>query len=107
MDFESANIAADIFELTLGHKGLVGVCGYYIQCRLDFDESITSLDSWRQRTTIELRQFICGKATYESIMRALNKLSLEKRAILAAVLRYGTHTLDPVSLSLVDCTTGL
>ncbi|KAF9084895.1 hypothetical protein BGX27_003671, partial [Mortierella sp. AM989] len=53
----SADISADIFDLTLGHKGLVG-CGRFIEDSFDGDTPITTVNQWRAQTTNELRRHI-------------------------------------------------
>ncbi|RUS17685.1 hypothetical protein BC937DRAFT_89615 [Endogone sp. FLAS-F59071] len=54
IDFESDDISADIFELTLGHKGLVGACGTYIQYGYENGISpITTVDDWK-KTTVDI-----------------------------------------------------
>ncbi|RUS13606.1 hypothetical protein BC937DRAFT_95060 [Endogone sp. FLAS-F59071] len=90
--FESADISADIFELTLGHKGLVGSCGAFIQQTYELQPSpIRMADEWKKATTHELREYILNKQHYDSIKRSLNLLPPESKSILIGVLRYGTR----------------
>ncbi|RUP33698.1 hypothetical protein BC936DRAFT_138552 [Jimgerdemannia flammicorona] len=96
IDFESADISADIFELTLGHKGLVGACGTYIQYGYENGISpITTIDDWKKITTVELRKYISQKQHYDSMMRSLNHLTPDCKSILTAVLRHGIHEVNP------------
>ncbi|KAF8961900.1 hypothetical protein BGZ46_001279, partial [Entomortierella lignicola] len=91
-DFESAAIAADIFELTIGHKGLVGCCGVFIEKSYNIDNSpIKTIKEWKSKTADKLRTFISESAHYLSIIRSLEKLPKGCRDILSHVLRYGTH----------------
>ncbi|RUS12588.1 hypothetical protein BC937DRAFT_87464, partial [Endogone sp. FLAS-F59071] len=81
--FESADISADIFELTLGHKGLVGSCGAFIQQTYELQPSpIRMADEWKKATTHELREYILNKQHYDSIKRSLNLLPPESKSIL-------------------------
>ncbi|CAG8461821.1 11604_t:CDS:2 [Ambispora leptoticha] len=93
--FDSANIAADIFDLTLGHKVFVGACGAYIQQESEILSSpIVTVDDWKKRTTIELLRDIMQKPHFKSIVLSLNHLSPACRSILTSVLRYGTSEVD-------------
>ena len=38
---DHSDIAEDVFELTAGHKGLVGVCGYFLERLKDYNESLS------------------------------------------------------------------
>ncbi|KAF9400851.1 ATP-dependent RNA helicase, partial [Entomortierella beljakovae] len=54
--FEFAAIAADVFELTIGHKGLVGCCGVFIERSYNIDNSpIKTIKEWKSKTTDKLR----------------------------------------------------
>ncbi|KAF9346288.1 hypothetical protein BGX26_002233 [Mortierella sp. AD094] len=47
-DFESADISSDIFDLALGHKGLVGSCGTFIQdTYFRGQDPIITVDGWK------------------------------------------------------------
>ncbi|CAG8486063.1 10461_t:CDS:2 [Paraglomus occultum] len=94
--FDSVNIATDVFELTLGHKGLVGACGAYVQQGYDFGSSpIITLDDWKKYTPVELRRFIVQKQHYDSIVRSLGNLSPASKSILMDVLGHGICEVDP------------
>ena len=96
--FDIVNIAADIFDLTLGHKGLVGACGDYIQNTYDYNNTpIVTLDDWKKHTPVKLLNRILQLSTYESIVRNLNTLTPSRRRILIKVLRFGTCQIDLVS----------
>ncbi|CAG8569935.1 2532_t:CDS:2 [Ambispora gerdemannii] len=71
-------IAEDIYSLILGHKGLVDQVN----------------DRWMEWATFRLPEFIRGKATYESIIRALHSLSEKRKKILARVLCYRTDVVS-------------
>ena len=88
----------DIFDLTFGHKGLVGACGDYIQNTYSYrDSPIQTLDDWEEHTPIKLPNRIINMATYESIVRNLDTLTFSRRRILIKVLRFGTCQIDLVS----------
>jgi hypothetical protein len=98
VDFKSSDIAKDIFDLTLGHKGLVGTCGSYIQNIQHIgNDHIQTLDDWKKHTPIQLLKNISVMATYQSIMRTLDTLSPSHRSILIKVLRFGMCQIDLVS----------
>ncbi|CAG8635326.1 8917_t:CDS:2, partial [Paraglomus occultum] len=84
-------IAADIFHLTFGHKGLVGLCGFYLEYFVVNGKRSVSFDDWTKHTTVDLPIFVMGQATYYSIIRALRHLSVNQTKILGLVLRDGTH----------------
>ncbi|RUS15640.1 hypothetical protein BC937DRAFT_92194, partial [Endogone sp. FLAS-F59071] len=91
-EFESADISADIFELTLGHKGLIGACGAFIQQTYELQPSpIRMADEWKKAATHELQEYILNKQHYDSIKQSLNLLPPESKSILIGVLRYGTR----------------
>jgi len=96
-EIESADISADIFELTLGHRGLVGSCGAFIQRTYDQQApSIKTADEWKKMTTVDLWTFISEKQHYDSIMRSLDHLTPECKSILTGVLRYGAREVNLV-----------
>lgn len=96
--FNVVEIASDVFELTLGHKGLVGVCGDFIQISYDYGTSpIVSVDDWRKCTGVRLQAYIRGKSTYNSIIQRLDDLTLDQRFILSYVLRFGCYPVTSVS----------
>jgi hypothetical protein len=97
-NFSFIDIAADIFDLTLGHKGLVGACGGYIQTANSYNNApIQTLDDWRKHTPIKLPNRIINMATYASIVRNLDTLTFSSRRLLIKVLRFGTCQIDLVS----------
>ncbi|RGB22978.1 hypothetical protein C1646_677445 [Rhizophagus diaphanus] len=94
-NFDYINIASDVFELTLGHKGLVGACGDYIQNTYSCNnDPIQTLDDWKKHTPIKLMNRIKEMATYQSIVRCIDTLSYSHRSILIKVLRFGTCAID-------------
>lgn len=98
VNFKFIDIAADIFDLTLGHKGLVGACGSYIQnLQLLGNDPIQTLDDWKKHTPVQLLKNISVMATYQSIVRNLDTLSSIRRRILIKVLRFGMCQIDLVS----------
>ncbi|GES92815.1 hypothetical protein GLOIN_2v1834544 [Rhizophagus clarus] len=51
--------ATDIFDLTLGHNGLVGACGGYIQnIHLLGNDHIQTLDDWKKHTSPSCRSIL-------------------------------------------------
>ncbi|GES81921.1 P-loop containing nucleoside triphosphate hydrolase protein [Rhizophagus clarus] len=93
--FDFINIASNVFDLTLGHKGLVGACGDYIQNTHSYSVNpIQTLDDWEKPTPMKLPNRIINMATYESIVRNLDTLTFSRRCILIKVLRFGTCQID-------------
>jgi hypothetical protein len=86
--FDAIRIGADIFDITAGHRGLVGVCGNFIQ-----DEGITELEVW-QSSSQELITAAGQMAHYKSIIRALDKLSPNCKSILIKILYKETEVVD-------------
>ncbi|EFJ10403.1 hypothetical protein SELMODRAFT_427243 [Selaginella moellendorffii] len=67
-------IAASVFELTSGHKGLVGVCLAFM-LRME----LFTIKDWRQSVrSYELRTYIFDKATYWRIMDSFNTQARSK-----------------------------
>jgi len=96
--FDVNNIASDIFELTLGHKGLVGVCGSFIETTYNIGKKpISSLNDWKKHTVVNLQHYIRERNTYSSIIRYLRALTDKQQHILSNVLRFGVYQVDPVS----------
>ncbi|CAG8595524.1 1377_t:CDS:2 [Ambispora gerdemannii] len=73
VELESADIAKDIFERTLGHAKV-------------------SLDDWKC-ATVTLADVMAQRDTYASIIRSLKNLSSEQQNIIGNILRYGSHRL--------------
>jgi hypothetical protein len=97
-NFDFINIVLDVFDLTLGHKGLVSACGDYIQNTYSISDSpIQTLDDWEEHTPIKLPDRIINMATYESIMRNLGILTSSRRRMLIKVLCFGMCQIDLVS----------
>lgn len=90
------NIAGDIYNLTLGHKGLVGLCGYYLETFVAVNKSSVTLVDWEKHVFL-LPQHAAKYATYFSIIQSLGNLDQNQRDILGMVLRNGTHTVPLVS----------
>lgn len=90
------NIAGDIYNLTLGHKGLVGLCGYYLETFVAVNKSSVTLVDWEKHVFL-LSQHAAKYATYFSIIQSLGNLDQNQRDILGMVLRNGTHTVPLVS----------
>ncbi|CAG8674106.1 1658_t:CDS:1, partial [Paraglomus brasilianum] len=56
IDLDVDEIANDIYELTLGHKGLVGICGNFIENTLLEHSRTVSFQDWNKNAT-KLRTF--------------------------------------------------
>ena len=95
VDLDVDEISNDIYELTQGHKGLVGVCGTFIQERLFDRNRKVTLGDWKANS-YNLQCFVESKQTYSSILRCLPTLGEKHREILGNVLR---NTFDTVSVS--------
>jgi len=96
LKFDLFEISRDIYDRTLGHKGLVGLCCYYLESVVADGKNNISIQDWNLHTPLELSNFIIGKATYARITYALKELSRKQRHILGNVLRYGTFTFSKV-----------
>ena len=99
LDIKVHGIAKDIYELTSGHKGLVGVCGNFIEGKLLRNRRTVSLKDWKAHS-FDLAGFVVGKQTYSSMLQCLPRLELEHRNILGNVLRHG---FDRVQVSSITC----
>ncbi|KAF9372619.1 ATP-dependent RNA helicase [Mortierella sp. AD011] len=90
------SIASDIFELTLGHKGLTGTCCYFIESTYRPDTMpIVSLDDWKMHTIVNLQARICSMNTYRSAIGRIPFLSDSQKLMLSSVLRFGIHRATP------------
>ncbi|CAG8627555.1 10350_t:CDS:2 [Acaulospora morrowiae] len=78
IELDVNEIANDIYELTFGHKGLVGICGNFIENTLLKCSRTVSFQDWNKNAT-KLRTFVWGKPTYYSIMRAITVLTSAPR----------------------------
>jgi hypothetical protein len=97
VELESADIAKDIFERTLGHKGLTGTCCSILETMCAVKNMATvSLDNWKC-ATVTLTDVMAQRDTYASIIRSLKNLSSEQQNIIGNILRYGSHKLVEVS----------
>ncbi|PKC02836.1 hypothetical protein RhiirA5_402222 [Rhizophagus irregularis] len=89
-ELDENEISEEIYLLTHGHKGLVGSCCSYIECKMVVGRREFSRDDWNLES-YDLISCIRRKATYGSIVRALPNLSETQRNILGHVLLYRTH----------------
>ncbi|KAF9175972.1 ATP-dependent RNA helicase, partial [Mortierella sp. AD011] len=90
------NIASDIFELTLGHRGLTGTCCRFIESTYRSDAvPIVSCDDWKRHTIVDLQARIRSMNTYGSVVRRIPPLSDSQRLMLSSVLRFGIHQATP------------
>ncbi|CAG8596532.1 6452_t:CDS:2 [Paraglomus brasilianum] len=89
IDLDTISFAADIYERTIGHKGLVGVCCMMLEEMAESGDSV-SIDKWRQYASMDLVQKVRQLATYTSIVHALPYLSKMQMNMLVLVLRYGS-----------------
>ncbi|CAB4386605.1 unnamed protein product [Rhizophagus irregularis] len=89
-ELDENGISEEIYLLTHGHKGLVGSCCSYIECKMVVGRREFSRDDWNLES-YDLISCIRRKATYGSIVRALPNLSETQRNILGHVLLYRTH----------------
>ncbi|CAG8616943.1 3923_t:CDS:2 [Paraglomus occultum] len=93
-------ISLDIFKLTLGHKGLFGSCGGFIEASYQTSSTILSkliptapirtYEDWSKYTLADLPEYIKKLGAYNSIFHCLSKLTKPQRDILAKILREGT-----------------
>ena len=93
---DTAGIADSIHQLTLGHKGLTGCIGHYIEHVVSRNRCRVSLEDW-DRHAINMASFIAGQATYASISSCLKELNTNQRAIMGTILRRRTHIVRLVS----------
>uniref|UniRef100_U9U2S5 Uncharacterized protein n=1 Tax=Rhizophagus irregularis (strain DAOM 181602 / DAOM 197198 / MUCL 43194) TaxID=747089 RepID=U9U2S5_RHIID len=90
LKLDENGISEEIYLLTHGHKGLVGSCCSYIECKMMVGRCKLTRDDWNLES-YNLINYIWNKATYESIIKALPNLSENQRNILGHVLLYRTH----------------
>lgn len=100
ISLDKDDIARDIFELTAGHRGLVGVCGYFLEVAVVLNQGPVTMSQWLKTTIFELPIHVAQQATYLSLIRSLEHLTHGQRNILSNVLRKGTHIASLVSLVL-------
>lgn len=97
-ELDIAEIASDIFELTLGHRGLTGACCRFIEMTFKVGPlPIVSIDDWKKQTIVNLKGYIQGMDTYRSIIQRFPMLSNSQRFMFSIVLRFGDHQASPVS----------
>ncbi|KAF9166394.1 ATP-dependent RNA helicase [Mortierella sp. AD011] len=95
-ELDVAGIASDIFELTLGHRGLTGACCSYIEESYRIgNEPIVTVDDWARHTPHDLQEKICGIHTYRLMMQRLPLLSENQRSMFITVMRFGKHQVTP------------
>ncbi|CAB4463188.1 unnamed protein product [Rhizophagus irregularis] len=90
LKLDENGISEEIYLLTHGHKGLVGSCCSYIECKMMVGRCKLTRDDWNLES-YNLINYIWNKATYESIIKALPNLSENQRNIIGHVLLYRTH----------------
>ena len=98
VELDSAEIAGDIYERTLGHKGLVGVVCSFLEMQVMYKKFSLSINDWRQYADVHLIVDVRKQATYSFIVRTLESLSSSRRDKIMNVLRHGSATLSKVSL---------
>ncbi|KAI9596938.1 hypothetical protein BDF19DRAFT_326616 [Syncephalis fuscata] len=82
--FDAAGIGEDIYALTSGHKGLVGVCGCFIEKR-KIENPILTVDDWKSNS-LQLAGSARTSEHYDSIIQALKHLTERAKSILIKVL---------------------
>ncbi|KAF9356720.1 hypothetical protein BGX34_009785 [Mortierella sp. NVP85] len=92
VELDAAAIGQDIFERTLGHKGLVGTC-----CRALADKVVdhgghVSVEEWQRYAAVDLLTFARERATYSRIIESLPNLSQIQSQTVGVVLRNGSAT---------------
>ncbi|KAF9940711.1 hypothetical protein BGZ65_006350 [Modicella reniformis] len=90
VELDAAAIGQDIFERTLGHKGLVGTC-----CRALSDKMVdhgghVSVEEWQRYASVDLLDFTRERATYSRIIESLPNLSQTQSQTVGVVLRNGS-----------------
>jgi hypothetical protein len=97
-----SSIAFDIYSITLGHKGLVGLCCSYLEGNVMANMCELKFNDWRCKTC-NLPEFIRGETTCENIIRTLHYLSFDQKNILMEVLHFGYDVVSMVSTLLIGC----
>ncbi|KAG0004853.1 ATP-dependent RNA helicase [Entomortierella chlamydospora] len=95
-ELDVAEIASDIFELTLGHRSLAGACCSYIEESYRIgNEPIITIDDWVRHTPRDLHEKICGIHAYRLMMQRLPHFSENQRSMFTTVMRFGKHQVNP------------
>ena len=87
---DSVAFAQDIYQCTLGHKGLVGTCCAAIEKKVALGKRSVSIDEWELYAVANLLRYIREQDTYASIVQTLRQLSEKHREIVGLTLRYGS-----------------
>ncbi|CAG8653408.1 6024_t:CDS:2, partial [Paraglomus occultum] len=90
IELDSAAFAQDIYQRTLGHKGLVGTCCAAIEKKIALGKHSVSIDEWELYAVANLLRYVCEQDTYASIIQALRQLSEKQREIVGLTLHYGS-----------------
>ena len=101
IQLDSAAIARDIYQRTLGHKGLVGTCCAALETMVTPGKFTVSIKVWELYAVADLVRYIRQQDTYASIVQALGSLKEKHREIVGLVLRHGSVIVKDVRALLV------
>jgi len=93
---DSVALARDIYQRTLGHKGLVGTCCAAIEKKVALGKCSVSIDEWELYAIANILRYIHEQDTYASIVQLLGQLSEKHREIVGLTLHYGPVIVEEV-----------
>lgn len=96
IQLDSYTFAWDIYQRTLGHKGLVGTCCAALETIVIPGHHSISIEQWELYAVSELVRYIRGQDTYASIVRSLGDLEENHRNIVVLALRHGSARVKDV-----------
>jgi len=94
IQLDSADFARDIYQRTIGHKGLVGTCCAALEKNVIPGKSSVSISDWELYAVANLVRNIRQQDTYASIVRSLKNLKEKHRNIIGLVLRHGSAIIE-------------
>jgi len=97
VELDAAAIGQDIFERTLGHKGLVGICCQALSEKVVNNRNRVSLEEWQKYASVGLLGFTRERETYARIIHSLPTLSSTQLQTVGVVLRNGSTIVQAVS----------
>ncbi|KAJ1560661.1 ATP-dependent RNA helicase, partial [Nowakowskiella sp. JEL0078] len=90
LDADVDGIANDIFERTLGHRGITGVCLCEIENMLKFP----TLRDWKIFAVEILAAVLITRSHYQKIVRSVSQLNADEKKFFNHVIWYGTKKCD-------------
>ncbi|KAF9345518.1 hypothetical protein BGX34_004676 [Mortierella sp. NVP85] len=90
VELDAAAIGQDIFERTLGHKGLVGTCCRALVNKVVNHGGHVLVEEWQKYASVGLLGFTRERETYARIIRSLPNLLPTQLQTVGVVLRNGS-----------------